>query len=78
MRFFSNFSAVHLHDWFSSCVFYFSVVPNAEWRFVMQYRIIVPVLNQNFYFLAESKSGNIIRVVSYQSGKDKTPDLCTS
>lgn len=35
----------------------------------MQYRIIVPLLNQNFYFLAESESGNIVRVVPCQRGR---------
>ena len=51
-----------------SCVFFSFVVTNAEWRSVMQYRIIVPVLSQNFYFLAESESGNIVRVVPCQRG----------
>lgn len=32
----------------------------------MRYKIIVPVLKQNFYFLAESDSGNIVRVVPCQ------------
>lgn len=32
----------------------------------MQYRIIVPVLKQDFYFIAESDSGNIIRVVPWE------------
>lgn len=31
----------------------------------MQYRIIVPVLNQSCYFIAETVSGNIVRVVRY-------------
>ena len=46
-----------------STVFYPDLVSNTNWRCVMQYRIILPVLNQNFYFLAEAKSGNIVRVV---------------
>jgi len=29
----------------------------------MQYKIILPVLNQCCYFIAESESGNIVRVV---------------
>jgi len=52
-----------MHDELLAACFCFSIVPTADWRFVMQYRIIVPVLSQEFYFLAESDSGNIVRVV---------------